>query len=139
MAVVRLHRGCMKRAYPQFMPSLEAVPRACLGYMREHAHSGHVLLRSKTEACVASTDSSTVEKCGTISSEASFSSSLKFYVFMDSVSGWRLLCLLCAQYTTSHAVAAITKFVKLVRVKNDPDKAKYKEARLERDGGRKRA
>ena len=66
----------MKKGMFSFMPSLEAVPRACLGYMREHAHSGRVLLRSKTEACVASTDSSTVEKCGTISSEASFSSSL---------------------------------------------------------------
>ena len=96
-----------------------------------------VIIQSKAYA--ASWLNTTLETCGSISEVASFSSSLKFYVFMDSVSGWRLLCLLCAQYTTSHAVAAITKFVKLVRVKNDPDKAKNKEARLEKDGGRKRA
>ena len=54
MAVVRLHRGCMKRARSRSMPSPEALPQACL-ITRENAPWGARSAGNESgEACAAS-------------------------------------------------------------------------------------
>ena len=44
MAVVRLHHGGMKRARPQSMPSMEALPQACLVTRENAPWLGRILL-----------------------------------------------------------------------------------------------
>ena len=74
---MRPHHNCMKRARSQSMPALEALPQACFGYTGERAHVGRVLLAIiQSKAYTASWLHTTLETCGSISGQASFSSSL---------------------------------------------------------------
>ncbi len=67
------------------MPSPEALPQACFECMGERAQDGRVLLAMiRSEACAASWLHTTLETCGSISGEASFSSSLN-YVFQNAL------------------------------------------------------
>ena len=64
------------------MPTSKALPQACYRYTGERAHSGRILLTMiYNKAYEASVMLLTLETCGSISEVASFSSSLKFYVF----------------------------------------------------------
>ncbi len=77
------HRGDMKRARSQSMPTSEALPQAYSGYTGERALVGRILLVIlQSKAYAASWLNTTLETCGSISEVASFSSSLKFYLFL---------------------------------------------------------
>ena len=63
------------------MPTSEAVGLTCLGYMRERAQGGRILLRlSETRPSSLAVLTTTMGKCPTFSEVASFSSSLNYLV-----------------------------------------------------------